>query len=401
MSKNIETMTKEEIDKALDAAIKEKMQEQLTETEKKRESKLDFVKETAKELSQKVNRVSDFIKKEEAEEKLELDEEVVNKEVKFNYLDEKKAIAELEKEQIKINAELNKEKMFVKKFGANEHSLTRINELQEQYNVCITSQLEKVKAINQHEQELKVEVKEKATNVKEKVNQMIDTLKKSTIDKVVVGLATLRATTDRIKEANKAVMTKTALAKDAYSTILIEDLEKYNRKMISLNYSIDKMAVNKLEKQYERLEQTYQKKANIKDAFKNFGKAFTGKEITVGEQKITEKEQERLNYLESQIKALKAEMKNYEKEFNKSKSLSIENLKSAKELREVNNVKESKGLNERLNNIKDVKIEKSNNLDKRIEAAKMESKQEKEKNAERKAPTVEKDTKDVGERERE
>ena len=108
----------------------------------------------------------------------------------------------------------------------------------------------------------------------------------------------------------------------------------------------------------------------------------TGKEIDREKAVASPDLRRGVELLKEQINELKKDMKELERQYNFSKQMSLQNLRSSKELREANNMKESK------------------DIERRIEAATKESIREQSRNKENKTADLSKERETVRERTR-
>lgn len=304
------------------------------------------------------------------------------KDISFNYLDAKKELKELKNEREKLVSELKEAIGIAEKSGMTAERSERIQVLTK--DIAERSEKEQgiVEKMDSFERETMDKLTHGVSQKAEQVKEATKTIKEAAMDKIRAGVTTLKAMSERVKDANRAVIAKVETAKDSYGTRLSEDIERYNRNFMSYCYNKDARTLQKLEKKLEKIEEKAQRKADVKQAFKNLGRALTGKEIDREKAVASPDLRRGVELLKEQINELKKDMKELERQYNFSKQMSLQNLRSSKELREANNMKESK------------------DIERRIEAATKESIREQSRNKENKTPDLSKERETVRERTR-
>lgn len=304
------------------------------------------------------------------------------KDISFNYLDAKKELKELKNEREKLVSELKEAIGIAEKSGMTAERSERIQTLTK--DIAERSEKEQgiVEKMDSFERETMDKLTHGVSQKAEQVKEATKTIKEAAMDKIRAGVTTLKAMSERVKDANRAVIAKVETAKDSYGTRLSEDIERYNRNFMSYCYNKDARTLQKLEKKLEKIEEKAQHKADVKQAFKNLGRALTGKEIDREKAVASPDLRRGVELLKEQINELKKDMKELERQYNFSKQMSLQNLRSSKELREANNMKESK------------------DIERRIEAATKESIREQSRNKENKTADLSKERETVRERTR-
>lgn len=301
----------------------------------------------------------------------------------LDYLDLKKEFKALEEKRQQYEKSYKREIAIARSCGMDAKTSERINHTQNSINECVKKQLALGNELADRELAVKNEIKTSLDNIRENVSQAFSNLKTNIVNKVVTELAAMKAINNKVKQANRDVMAKVSTAKDTYSTRLVEEVERANRKMLARNYALDQKSLKKLEKTLERLEKSYNRKANIKEAVKNLGRAFAGKEqVLPDKNNYTKGDSFIIDFIKEQINDLQKEMKTLEKQFEMSKAMSLQNLRSAQELRRDNKMKDSKELDRRLDEAKKDSIKLNNSIDKGA-AEKTAEKTEKEPSDER------------------
>ena len=165
---------------------------------------------------------------------------------------------------------------------------------------------------------------------------------KAARDRVIgSGRNALSRIVERVKSANAKFRT---MGNTAY-TRLADSAEKQTRGHLACSYSVDKTMVQGLEEKRQLLMERYTKKATIKMAKENLRNARKGLEMTTERPPLTERQAKKILEIDSQIRDYKEEMADIKREFDLSRERSLANIKGAMELREANNMKESKSLN--------------------------------------------------------
>ena len=150
---------------------------------------------------------------------------------------------------------------------------------------------------------------------------------------------------------------------------MVEGNYLYNR----FNYGRDHMISNALERAADTVEKVFEHASNVKEAFKDLGRALTGKERQNTKGELSPRQQSIVNGLRGISNELKNEMQNIKKDFEVSKNISILNVKGAIENREESrhDMKPSNSLHKRFEAAKEASIASKTDI-KGIEGKKLE-----------------------------
>lgn len=284
---------------------------------------------------------------------------------KENYLDMKKNVKTLDEEMSTLKKELDKELAIGRMNGMTPETVQRVSELQD--NIAdLTKQSEKMlTAISSRENEIKDSMKNKARDVKEKVSGMLSSVKEKLFDKIAAGVATTKAIKDKVQETNQNIREKGSVSLDTMNVKLSESVHQIGRNYMAHIHEKDRKLSNTLDKMANTLEKAYERKANIKEAFKDLGRAIIGKERQNNAPEISPGQHGIVNFIRELRDESREEMKGLEGKFELSKEISLKNIESAMENRRSTNVpmKESKGLEKRFEQAKAQSIEYNSKRD--------------------------------------
>ena len=144
---------------------------------------------------------------------------------------------------------------------------------------------------------------------------------------------------------------------DAAYTNIVENVEKINRNYMTATYAIDKTINENMQKLHDTLEKHFEKQSEIKEAFKNLGRAFTGQVQQPIEPQYSKPQQNILAYFEEHIAERTMSMDELKKEYDMSKNAALYNIKSAQEHIRGTGMKESDTLNNLKEEIKGKSID--------------------------------------------
>ncbi len=155
---------------------------------------------------------------------------------------------------------------------------------------------------------LKEKTVEKIQNMK---THVFEELKKAKVDmnnKVVAGVAVTATITENVHEANRRALEVVDVSNNTAYTNFIESVEKVSYNWMSFNYNEDKVIVDEIDKVKDTLKQAYERKANIREALKDIGRAFKGQERLNNDGVLTNVQKELIAKLDSLSGKLKHEM---------------------------------------------------------------------------------------------
>lgn len=278
---------------------------------------------------------------------------------KDNYLDLKKGVKSLDSEMEGLKKELEKELSIGRMNGMTPETVQRVFDLQrniEELNKQSTKMLSK---ISEHENEIKDSIKNKVKGVGEKVSGMLSNVKEKLFDKIAAGVASTKAIKDKVQETNRAIIEKGTISIDTMNANLSESVHQIGRNYMAFNYEKDRSISNTLEKLADTLEKTFERGANIKEAFKDLGRAITGKERQNNKPELSTRQQSIVDAVRGMRENVHQEMRGLEKNFELSKEISLKNIESAIENRSGSRapMKESKGLEKRFEQAKSQSID--------------------------------------------
>jgi len=282
-------------------------------------------------------------------------EEQAKKEV--NYLDLKKAIKEVDATLEKLNKEFDKELDYAREFGMTPEVANHIAEMSKEIRIQTDKFLRLNKDVDKAKEEIKINIIDAANDATIKTKEGIKQIANGLLDKAVSGVATIGALTDKIAEANQKAASMVKAEVDTVYTNLEESINNVHRNYLSFNYNKDKALTGSLDKITVALESQFQKSASIKEAFKDLGRAFLGRERQGDKGEFTQSEKAVVETLKNISDSLKRNMAETEKQFNLSKQLSVQNIKSSKELREAAGLKENNALEERFKAAKEQSLD--------------------------------------------
>lgn len=269
-----------------------------------------------------------------------------------NYLDLKQTAKEINEELEKLNKSLQKELTVAQNFGMTPEAANRIASIASDINKKTNESLDVSSKIKATEESIKANVKDNYLDAKIKVKDAIKQTIDGLVDKAIAGVATIGAFSDKVAEANRKAISVVRAEADTIYTRAEESINQVHRNYLSFNYNKDKAISNTLDKVTDTLEAAFQKSASIKEAIKDLGRAFMGKERQGDKGEYTPAEKAVVEKLRGISDGLKQEMSRLEKEFNLSKELSLQNIKSSQELRESAGMEKSESLQERFDSAK-------------------------------------------------
>lgn len=200
-------------------------------------------------------------------------------------------------------------------------------------------------------------IKNKSEILKVSIKESFDKVKVGLDMKIQTGVTALKQLKNEVSKANEQFLS----IKDTAYTNVIESTEQIHRNWMAVNYSIDKTMVNEIDKQCERLEKSYEKKANIKGAVKDVWRAITGNERTGERAEFTPKQTRTLEALKSLANNMRADMKDMKKDYEISKAASIQNMHGAQEYRKDTGLNLSESLEKNMQKAKERSIEGGKN----------------------------------------
>lgn len=299
--------------------------------------------------------IYDFQKKlEEIKQEMTSDQEptltVVEPEVTVseNYLDLKKQVKLLDEEMAKARAMLEKELSVAAMNGMTPETGDRIVDLQRSIEASMQKQQKALSNISEREAEIKSNMTKGFDQLKQGFNQV----KSAISDKIVSGVATVGAFGEKVRDANQRAAKVATVSADTFNTQINENVEKVYRNYLSFNYSRDNVIANTLEKVAQKIEKAAERVGNIKEAFKDLGRAFTGKERQNAAPQLTPIQQKAVDQLRGMAENARQNMRDTEREFKLSQELSKVNIKDAMEYRQGESLKDSKGLNKLFEEVK-------------------------------------------------
>jgi len=275
---------------------------------------------------------------------------------KPDYLDLKSSLKALSEEREVLKAALEKELSIAAANGMSSEVGNRIVALQKEIEENSRKAELNANNLDKIKDNVKGKMFERLQNVREKVSAALDKVKNGLLDKVTSGVAATGALAGRVRDANHRAFEVVNVSKDTAYTNLSEKVEQVARNWYSYNYTADRDIKNVVDKIKNTLEKSYEKKANIKEAFKDLGRSLIGKERQNNAGELSKIQSGILSTLTSLSNDIQKEMDAYEKKFNLSKELSLRNISSAMELRDGANMKESNSLNKRFEQAKEESI---------------------------------------------
>lgn len=275
-----------------------------------------------------------------------------------NYLDLKRDIKILDQKMQELKKELNKELSFAALNGMTAETGDKIVSLQREIEISQEKTAKNLEAIQNIEEKTRSNITAKAKDVGDKITGSINRVKENLMDKLVAGVSATKAIGSKVREANENIMERGAVEKDTLNTNLEESINQIGRNWMSFNYEKDRTVSDTLDKIADTMEKFFERGANIKEAFKDLGRALVGRERQNEKGSLSDKQKGIVEVVRIMADGLRTEMKDLEKEFNLSKELSIANLKGARENREESkhNIKENSGLEKRFAQAKEASI---------------------------------------------
>lgn len=248
-----------------------------------------------------------------------------------------------EKEINSIYNALNREMAIAKINGLDPKNIEAINEKSEQIKKLTFKNL-KLRAEMPTRRQTVLNGFE---NAKAAINKTFDRVGVAIDKKIEAGKEALTRIKDTVKDANE----KFAAQRDTAYTGLTEKVEQINRDYLSVCYSVDRSMAKNIDKLKEHLEKSYDRKAEIRGAFRDLGRAITGKERHADKPEFTKSQKNVLSMLEGMSKACKDEMKELKIEYDISRDLSKINLRGAQDYRESTGLKRSNWLDEKIKDV--------------------------------------------------
>lgn len=338
-------------------------------------------KEQLKEISEQfmrqeepqINNLSEIEYNQEMERKPDVLPKEKDTEQPSNYLDLKKEVKELDEKMKEMRAALDKELSVAKMNGMSQDAADRIFELQgriEQTRQLSEKHLSEISSI---EHQIKEHMSAGFRESGEKIREAVGKAKEGLFDKTIGAVAATKALCGKVREANKTRMEKGQINRDTFSTILMENVNQVGRNWMAFNYGRDHMISNALDKAADTVEKAFEHVSNVKEAFKDLGRALTGKERQNSKGELSPGQLGIVNGLRGISSELKNEMQNIKKDFEVSKNISILNVKGAIENREESrhDMKPSNSLRKRFEAAKEASIASKTDI-KGIEGKKME-----------------------------
>lgn len=191
-------------------------------------------------------------------------------------------------------------------------------------------------------EQIVMDFKEVAAKMQNVLNKMEQTIN----DKIKLGKDTITRTINMAQEANEKVINKVNAERDTIYADLQVNLNKNHMTYLSRSYALDRSLKGRMDKTIAFLEKSYTKKEEIKHAFKNLGRAFTGKQQEqMQTPQFTSKQQAVIAFFEKHSNNLQNEMNELRKEFNLTRDSLLVDIRSAQELRQNAELKRSETLN--------------------------------------------------------
>ena len=208
-------------------------------------------------------------------------------------------------------------------------------------------------------------VKTAAESVKTTIKEQFNKLERLVDRGIKAGRNALHQIKDSITHANE----RFAAGKDTAYTGLTEKVEQIHRNWMATTYSIDKSIAQTCEQIRNNLEQHYDKKQEIKAAFKdgiaNIGRAFTGQERQMTEVELTDRQFKVLDFLADKAESARENMAQTKQDYELSLAITQQNIRGAQEHRQEVGLDTSKKLKDILQDAKDRHKEHMQNQPKR------------------------------------
>lgn len=327
------------------------------------------------DLEQRLEELEAAMTKERAESVTEM---IVDSDpVKMNYLDLKRDTKLLAERMQVLQKELDKELSIAAMNGMTPETGDRIVSIQREINLSQEKTQRNLETIQSIEEKTRSNISSKSKEIGEKISGSLNKVKENLMDKLVAGVSATKAISSKVREANENVMERGAIAKDTMNTNLEESVHQISRNWMSFNYQKNMVLSNSLDKLADTMTKVFERSSNIKEAFKDLGRALSGKDRQHTEASISDRQQGIVNKIRGMSENLRAEMGNLEKEFNMSRDLSLMNLQGAREFREESkqDIKENNGLEKRFSQAKEASIslkKESKEVTKEIESKDMD-----------------------------
>jgi hypothetical protein len=275
-----------------------------------------------------------------------------------NYLDLKSDLKKLDEQMKEMKEALEKELSIAAMNGMTPETGDRIVELQRQIEQSKDLSEQHLKEIAAIENQIKEQTAAKFKEAGEKISGTLNKVKDSLVDKIVSSVAATKAMGSKVQQANRDMMERGSINRDTFNTVISEDIHQVGRNWMSFNYEKDRVISSSLDKVADSLEKLFERGANIKEAFKDIGRAITGKERQNDKGVLTPKQQGLIGKIRGMSSEIQGEMQELEQNFERSRSVSIANIKGAMEYRDESKqeMKESSGLQKRFEAAKEASI---------------------------------------------
>lgn len=270
---------------------------------------------------------------------------------------EKNALKELKKDNKQQLRNIKQEINTLYKELVQELSIAQINgyskESAERIDTIGKTIADKTEKAVQYEKATKADKTKVVDTIQDKLDSTRSAVSKG-MDKVIAGYKAKQENginaLGKIKAAVKTANEKFSAQRDTAYTNLSEKVESIHRKYLQVDYSIDKMQHKALDKIDKTLTAAYTKQAEVKNAFKNLGRAILGKKQDLNAD-MKPKQKARLASIKGHKTAIEKRMRTTEKDFNLSKEISKANIRGAQEHRESVGLNRSQSLDEKLKEV--------------------------------------------------
>lgn len=276
---------------------------------------------------------------------------------KDNFLDLKKTMRAAEQQVNDLTLQLAKELDMAERNGMTHETALRIEALNRQI-VEATRDCETIsREIDNIKQNIKSNARDGLQKFGGQIKEGFRNITEALEDKVLSGVAATKAVVEKVREANQHVKEDSSINRDTLYTNVEEHVHSIGRKWMSLNYEKDRVIAGGLDKIADAVEKSMTRGANIKEAFRDLGRAFAGKDRQNSTASLTEDQQKTVGGIRGLADNMREKMRDLEKSFDRSRQLSLANLESARELREGNErIKESPSLEKRFEQAKNESI---------------------------------------------
>ena len=265
----------------------------------------------------------------------------------------KQELSNIQAEIKALYADIQKETTIAQKRGMTQEDVDKINNKATQIKEMTLKAAEIIDEMPSMKKAILDTIKDKSRLVQQQVQGRIDRAVAGYNAKIQAVKNALTGIKNEVHLANERALT----GKDTLYTGVVERVEQIHRDWMSVNYSVDKSIVSALDKTRDMLEKNYSRVAEIKGAFKDLGRAFTGKERTGERTEYTPNQQAVLNFLNGRSNEIKQEMAELNKSYSISLAATQYNLKSVQERRESVGLSKSMSLEERMKEARERSIE--------------------------------------------